>query len=477
MKVNQERSRPLPPSMSRMRAQWVEETVSETVKADNCLFGVIIGPGGSTIKELQVKYNIRVLVPRKGSKDEPITVQGKDKTLVKNAVLRIKALIAEEKERRRVTTPVSQTLCIPKALHGKVIGLQGQNIRPITQALKIKIQFPNKNDNKRRQVMKVNQERSRPLPPSMSRMRAQWVEETVSETVKADNCLFGVIIGPGGSTIKELQVKYNIRVLVPRKGSKDEPITVQGKDKTLVKNAVLRIKALIAEEKERRRVTTPVSQTLCIPKALHGKVIGLQGQNIRPITQALKIKIQFPNKNDNSDEVTLTGLPDQVDQGISRLLNLETVSETVKADNCLFGVIIGPGGSTIKELQVKYNIRVLVPRKGSKDEPITVQGKDKTLVKNAVLRIKALIAEEKERRRVTTPVSQTLCIPKALHGKVIGLQGQNIRPITQALKIKIQFPNKNDNSDEVTLTGLPDQVDQGISRLLNLVTRFPPCRG
>ncbi|KAG7161029.1 Vigilin-like 51, partial [Homarus americanus] len=324
--------------------------------------------------------------------------------------------------------------------------------------------------------MKVNQERSRPLPPSMSRMRAQWVEETVSETVKADNCLFGVIIGPGGSTIKELQVKYNIRVLVPRKGSKDEPITVQGKDKTLVKNAVLRIKALIAEEKERRRVTTPVSQTLCIPKALHGKVIGLQGQNIRPITQALKIKIQFPNKNDNSDEVTLTGLPDQVDQGISRLLNLETVSETVKADNCLFGVIIGPGGSTIKELQVKYNIRVLVPRKGSKDEPITVQGKDKTLVKNAVLRIKALIAEEKERRRVTTPVSQTLCIPKALHGKVIGLQGQNIRPITQALKIKIQFPNKNDNSDEVTLTGLPDQVDQGISRLLNLVTRFPPCR-
>ncbi|KAG7156768.1 Vigilin-like 68 [Homarus americanus] len=168
----------------------------------------------------------------------------------------------------------------------------------------------NNNPFERRQVMKVNQEKSRPLPPWMSRMRAQWVEETVSETVKADNCLFGVIIGPGGSTIKELQVKYNIRVLVPRKGSKDEPITVQGKDKTLVKNAVLRIKALIAEEKERRRVTTPVSQTLCIPKALHGKVIGLQGQNIRPITQALKIKIQFPNKNDNSDEVTLTGLPD-----------------------------------------------------------------------------------------------------------------------------------------------------------------------
>ncbi|KAG7170780.1 Vigilin-like 15, partial [Homarus americanus] len=168
----------------------------------------------------------------------------------------------------------------------------------------------------------VNQEKSRPLPPWMSRMRAQWVEETVSETVKADNCLFGVIIGPGGSTMKELQVKYNIRVLVPRKGSKDEPIIVEGKDKTLVKDAVLRIKALIAEEKERRRVTTPVSQTLCIPKALHGKVIGLKGQNIRPVTQALKIKIKFPNKNDNSDEVTLTGLPDQVDQGISRLLNL-----------------------------------------------------------------------------------------------------------------------------------------------------------
>ncbi|KAG7163767.1 Vigilin-like 4 [Homarus americanus] len=86
-----------------------------------------------------------------------------------------------------------------------------------------------------------------------------------------------------------------------------------------------------------------------------------------------------------------------------------------------------------------------------------------------------MIDEEKERRRVTTPVSRTLSIPKSQHGKIIGHHGQNIRPFIQSLKINIRFPNKNDNNDKVIITGLPNQVDQGINHLLSLVTSFPPC--
>ncbi|XP_042231261.1 vigilin-like [Homarus americanus] len=165
--------------------------------------------------------------------------------------------------------------------------------------------------------LKTKQEKSRPLPPSLSRMRAQWVEETALETVQAPNCLLGIVVGPGGSTVKKIIDQYKVQVRVPRKGSKDEPILVEGKNKTLVKEAALHIKAMIDEEKERRRVTTPVSRTLFIPKALHGKIIGHRGQNIRPIIQSLKINIVFPNKNNNNDEVIITGLPNQVDQGIS----------------------------------------------------------------------------------------------------------------------------------------------------------------
>ncbi|XP_042231262.1 vigilin-like [Homarus americanus] len=156
-------------------------------------------------------------------------------------------------------------------------------------------------------------------------MRAQWVEETALETVQAPNCLLGIVVGPGGSTVKKIIDQYKVQVRVPRKGSKDEPILVEGKNKTLVKEAALHIKAMIDEEKERRRVTTPVSRTLFIPKALHGKIIGHRGQNIRPIIQSLKINIVFPNKNNNNDEVIITGLPNmKLDQGIGHLLSLVT---------------------------------------------------------------------------------------------------------------------------------------------------------
>ncbi|KAG7160650.1 hypothetical protein Hamer_G021308 [Homarus americanus] len=168
----------------------------------------------------------------------------------------------------------------------------------------------------RRTVTKVDQ-KSRPVAPWVSRMREQWVSETVSETVKAANCLFGAVVGPGGSTVKDLQDTHKVRVRIPRKGSKDEPIVVEGKNKTKVKEAVLHIRSLIDQEERRQVNNTPVTQILCIPKALHGKIIGHQGQNIRYFTQTYNIKIRVPKKTEKSNQITITGLADRVEEGLT----------------------------------------------------------------------------------------------------------------------------------------------------------------
>ncbi|KAG7153819.1 Vigilin-like 55, partial [Homarus americanus] len=176
------------------------------------------------------------------------------------------------------------------------------------------------NGNERRAHRPANEgkkQKTRPLDPWVTRMRAQWVEENITESVKAPNSLLGAVIGPGGSIVKELQNCFKVRVLVPRKGAGDEPILIEGKHKNQVRDAALRVKQLIQNEEERRRVNTPVSRSLSIPKAYHSKIIGFQGQNIRHLTSSLKIHIMVPHKYDKSELITLTGLPQQVDQGVN----------------------------------------------------------------------------------------------------------------------------------------------------------------
>ncbi|XP_042212777.1 far upstream element-binding protein 2-like [Homarus americanus] len=415
------------PQLARMRGQWVQETTEVTIKAPNTLLGVVKGSKDQPLRVVGLDKglvhdaadHIKALVQKavtttKGSKDQPLRVVGLDKGLVHDAADHIESLMAYEKERRRLSTPVSQTVFIPKAHHGLIIGRQGQNIRYLSLTRRITIVLPPKNvisdevtvTGLPDQVDQGKGSKDQPLrvvglDKGQVHNAADHIKALVQKavtttvTITAPNNMLGVVVGPGGSTIKEIQEKYRVRVSVPQKGSKDQPLRVVGPDKGLVHDAADHIKALV-----QKAVTTTV---------------------------------------------------------------------TITAPNNMLGVVVGPGGSTIKEIQEKYKVRVSVPQKGSKDQPLRVVGPDKGLVQDAAVHIESLMAYEKERRRLSTPVSQTVFIPKAHHGLIIGRQGQNIRYLSLTRRITIVLPPKNVISDEVTVTGLPDQVDQGVRDLVNLV--------
>ncbi|KAG7174033.1 Vigilin 1-like [Homarus americanus] len=329
------------PQLARMRGQWVQETTEVTIKAPNNMLGVV-----------------------KGSKDQPLRVVGLDKGLVQDAADHIKALV-----QKAVTTTV---------------------------------------------------------------------------TIKAPNNMLGVVVGPGGSTIKEIQEKYKVRVFVPQKGSKDQPLRVEGLDKGLVHDAADHIKALV-----QKAVTTTV--TITAPINMLGVVVGPGGSTIKEIQEKYKVRVFVPQKGSKDQPLRVVGLDkglvhDAADHIKALVQKAVTTTVTITAPNNMLGVV-----------------------KGSKDQPLRVVGLDKGLVHDAADHIESLMAYEKERRRLSTPVSQTVFIPKAHHGLIIGRQGQNIRYLSLTRRITIVLPPKNVISDEVTVTGLPDQVDQGVRDLVNLV--------
>ncbi|KAG7166911.1 Vigilin-like 11 [Homarus americanus] len=219
----------------------------------------------------------------------------------------------------------------------------------------------------------------------------------------------------------EVTIKAPNTLLGVVKGSKDQPLRVVGLDKGLVHDAADHIKAMV-----QKAVTTTV--TITAPNNMLGVVKGSKDQPLRVV---------------GLDKGLVHDAADHIKALVQKAV---TTTVTITAPNNMLGVV-----------------------KGSKDQPLRVVGLDKGLVQDAAVHIESLMAYEKERRRLSTPVSQTVFIPKAHHGLIIGRQGQNIRYLSLTRRITIVLPPKNVISDEVTVTGLPDQVDQGVRDLVNLV--------
>ncbi|KAG7165861.1 putative KH domain-containing protein, partial [Homarus americanus] len=277
------------------------------------------------------------------------------------------------------------------------------------------------------------------VTPQLARMRGQWVQETTEVTIKAPNTLLGVV-----------------------KGSKDQPLRVVGLDKGLVQDAADHIKALV-----QKAVTTTV--TITAPNNMLGVVKGSKDQPLRVV---------------GLDKGLVHDAADHIKALVQKAV---TTTVTITAPNNMLGVVKGSKDQPLRvvgldkglvhdaadhikalvQKAVTTTVTITAPNnmlgvvKGSKDQPLRVVGLDKGLVHDAADHIESLMAYEKERRRLSTPVSQTVFIPKAHHGLIIGRQGQNIRYLSLTRRITIVLPPKNVISDEVTVTGLPDQVDQG----------------
>ena len=61
-----------------------------------------------------------------------------------------------------------------------------------------------------------------------------------------------------------------------------------------------------------------------IHAAVHSRLIGAKGRNIRKIMEEFKVDIKFPRKTDaDPNIVTIVGAEDKVAEARERLLNLE----------------------------------------------------------------------------------------------------------------------------------------------------------
>uniref|UniRef100_A0A3B3VZT7 Far upstream element (FUSE) binding protein 1 n=1 Tax=Poecilia latipinna TaxID=48699 RepID=A0A3B3VZT7_9TELE len=249
------------------------------------------------------------------------------------------------------------------------------------------------------------------------------------------------------------------------------------------------------------------SEEFKVPDGMVG-FIGRGGEQISRIQQESGCKIQIAPSGGMPDRsVTLTGAPESI--AAKRLLTeiVEkgrpapafhhndgpgmTVQE-IMVPASKAGLVIGKGGETIKSLQERAGVKMVMiqdgPQNTGADKPLRISG-DPFKVQQAKEMVMELIREQgfREQRgeygsRVGGGDSLDVPVPRFAVGIVIGRNGEMIKKIQNDTGVRIQFKPDGTTPDRIAqIMGPPDQAQHAaeiISDLLRSVQAGgPPGHG
>ncbi|XDV26840.1 hypothetical protein PO909_030469 [Leuciscus waleckii] len=221
-----------------------------------------------------------------------------------------------------------------------------------------------------------------------------------------------------------------------------------------------------------------ISEEYKVPDGMVGFIIGRGGEQISRIQQDSGCKIQIAPDSGGMPErsVTLTGSPDAI-QGAKRLLS-EIVEkgrpspafhhndgpgmsvQEIMVPASKAGLVIGKGGETIKQLQERAGVKMVMiqdgPQNTGADKPLRISG---------------------------DPFKVQVPVPRFAVGIVIGRNGEMIKKIQNDTGVRIQFKPDDGTTPEriAQIMGPPDRAQHAADIITDLLRSVqaggPPGHG
>jgi len=136
-----------------------------------------------------------------------------------------------------------------------------------------------------------------------------------------------------------------------------------------------------------KKSSTQITKTFFVPKRSHFNLIGRGGSNVKGLQEDFNVKVNIPRKEDNSSQITVTGqesdilackeeLEHQLGYSIGEQEFGQMVLEVPKNKH---GIILGSGGSNIRELEQKTGCNIIIPGREEKTSNVTLEGTPENL--------------------------------------------------------------------------------------------------
>lgn len=394
-------------------------------------FGLLCGPGGQTLKDMQATTGARIMIRGRGAS-------------------RGQCLLLR---------PPADSVCLGSTKDGRDenpdedmhVWIEGSTESQVAQAEQLVNDLLYNRDAQSRlkeQQLRTVAERKPEKLLLSERLYAPDLDYTPlrgsggkSKTINVAINQVGLIIGRGGETIKMLQSKTGASIQVSREAdphSNMKMVTIEGSDSQIA-HAEDEIMQMLHESEQREMARTQrrvgdqggvgygangtLSVVIRIPTDSVGLLIGKGGMTIKTMQMrtACNIQVQRDVEADPSAttrDVTLSGTEQQIEDAKREICNLVSgltgpamdgqggdvaipgmAMITVTVPQSVVGGVIGRQGETIKAIQYKTGARVQVSRDTTQPErEITITGSD-TGVALARAEIEQIARESQERDR------------------------------------------------------------------------------
>jgi len=213
-------------------------------------------------------------------------------------------------------------------------------------------------------------------------------------------------------------------------------------------------------------------------------IIGTEGKTLARIQESTQCKVSLPKKGSGINVITLSGQPeaieaaktiinDLVSKGYSKALDSDMTDLKIKISN--LGLLIGPNGANVRNIQTKTNTRIQLPPKGTEDGEATIVGNSGDVV-SAASAIKELMANGFCSLTHDNWTKSVVGFPASMIGILVGPKGENLNKMQSSTKTRINIPkvSKDDKTSilSVSVIGPEDGVEKAISQIKSIQTDF-----
>uniref|UniRef100_A0A8C9W4A6 Vigilin n=1 Tax=Scleropages formosus TaxID=113540 RepID=A0A8C9W4A6_SCLFO len=303
----------------------------------------IMGPKGLRIQQITREHNVQIKFPEREDvqastaettaqengetngevKDaaDPATPRKCDVIVLSGRKERCEAAV----EALKALVPVTIEVEVPFELHRYIIGQKGSGIRKMMDEYEVNIQVPAPelhSDIIAITGLACHLDRAKEgLLERVKELQAEQEDRALRSfklTITVDPKYHPKIIGRKGAIITQIRNEHDVNIQFPEKNDENQDqITITGYEQKAIaaRNA---IQAIVDDLEEM------ISEDITLDSRVHARIIGARGKGIRKIMDEFKVDLKFPqNGAADPNLVTVMGRPEDVDEAIDHLLNLE----------------------------------------------------------------------------------------------------------------------------------------------------------
>uniref|UniRef100_A0A672LWT6 Vigilin n=1 Tax=Sinocyclocheilus grahami TaxID=75366 RepID=A0A672LWT6_SINGR len=439
----------------------------------------LIGKGGANIRRVRDRTGARIIFP---SPDEPeqehITIMGKEEA-VWLAQKELETLI------KNLDDVIEDSMVVDPRHHRHFVCRRGQVLRELAEEYGgVAVSFPRTGTQSDNITLKGPRECVDAAKKRIQEI-VQDLESQVNVEVLIPQRYHRAVMGPKGCKIQQITREHDVLIKFPDRDESQEPASPENGDTDLIPRKCDII--IVTGQAEKCELAcaallalVPVTIDVEVSYDLHRYIIGQKGAGIRKMMEDYEVNIWVPQPEQQSDIIKITGQVASVERAKQGLLErvkelqaeqedraLRSYKVTLSVDPKYHPKIIGRKGAVISQIRKDYDVNVQFPDKGEEQQDVIVISGYERNANEARAAIEQLVAALQDM------VSEDIRLDRRVHARIIGARGKAIRKLMEEFKVDIRFPQPgSEDPSKVTVTGLPENVDNAIDHLLNLEEEY-----